>query len=152
MPKTSTNLYRAITKDSMEGPFVVDDKPVAGLLYPRFESSTYVDSSGLERTSPADVDIISGEVQKGGGTSMFDVKGWFGFTNWEYFHVPKETEYMENLFIRAGKSLRTNKSGKLTGRHYQIEPKNPMTVDAYKGALDHFARNAVVQQIKLSKV
>ncbi|AEF99982.1 hypothetical protein [Methylomonas methanica] len=88
MPKTTANLYRAIINGSMDGPFIVDAEPVAGLLYPRFEASTYTDGSGIERTSPADVEIISDKVQKGGGTSMFDVEGWFGYANWRYFFVP----------------------------------------------------------------
>lgn len=83
---------------------------------------------------------------------MFDVEGWFGYTNWRYFNVPNNTEYPESLFIRKGKSIRTNKAGNRTDRHYQIEPKNPMTLDAYKGALDNFARNAVVRQVELSRV
>ncbi|MFZ4702155.1 MAG: hypothetical protein ACOYMG_19085 [Candidatus Methylumidiphilus sp.] len=152
MPKTTENLYRAIINGSMDGPFVADDQPVVGLLYPRFEDSTHTDISGNEKTSPADVEIISGKVQKGGGTSMFDVEGWFGYTNWRYFHVPNDTEYPKSLFIKKGKSVRVNKSGNRTGRHYQIEPRNPMTVDAYKGALDNFARNAVVRQVELSRV
>lgn len=135
----------------MDGPFVVDDEPVAGLLYPRFEESSYIDGSGIERTSPADVKIESGKVQKGGGTSMFDVEGWFGYSNWRYFHIPIGTEYPDSLFIRKGKSKRANRSGKLNGHHYQIEPKNPMTTDAYKGALDTFARNAVARQVESAK-
>lgn len=151
MPSITSGLYRAIINGSMDGPFVVDDEPVTGLLYPRFEESSYVDGSGIERTSPADVTIISGKVQNGGGTSMFDVEGWFGYSNWRYFHVPVGTEYPDSLIVRKGKNKRTNRAGTLSGYHYQIEPKNPMTIDAYKGALDTFARNAVVKQIGLAK-
>jgi hypothetical protein len=156
MPTTGADLYRAIHNGTYEGDqFVKDEKPVAGVLYPRFENTTYVDAQGIERESLADVAVHSlptgDEVDKGGGTSMFDVRGWFGFADWGYFHVPKGTEYPDSLFIKAGKSIRANKSGKLRGRHYQIEPKNRMTVAGYKGALDNFARNAVVQQIKLAK-
>lgn len=135
----------------MDGPFVVDGKPVTGLLYPRFEDSTYIDKLGNEQTSRADVSIKSGEVQSGGGTSMFDVEGWFGHSEWRYFRVPSGTKYPESLFIKKGKHKRTNKPGTLTGFHYQIEPKNPMTIDAYKGALDCFARSAIAKQVELSK-
>jgi hypothetical protein len=157
MPTTNAELYRAVLNGTFKGDELVkDDKPIAGVLYPRFEETQYVDRQGIERTSPADVTVHpktgGDEVDAGGGTSMFDVCGWFGFTSWKYFHVPEGTEYPDNLFIRRGKSVRTNKSGKLTGRHYQIEPRNRMTVQAYKGALDNFARNAVVQQIRVSKV
>lgn len=152
MPKTTADLYRAVLIGSMDGPFIVDDEPVAGLLYPRFEDSTYIDGSGTERTSPADVNINDGKVQKGGGTSMFDVEGWFGHSHWRYFYVPNSTEYPASLFIKKGKSVRKNRAGNREGRHYQIEAKNPMTVDAYKGALDNLARNAVARQVELSKV
>lgn len=135
----------------MDGPFVVEGEPVVGLLYPRFEDSSYIDASGIERTSAADVKIESGKVQGGGGTSMFDVEGWFGHTNWRYFHVPVGTCYPDSLLIRKGRSNRMNRSGSLSGRHYQIEPRNPMTVDAYKGALDTFARNAVAKQVESVK-
>jgi len=153
MPITENDLYRAIINGSMDGPFVVDQKPVAGLLYPRFEDSSYIDAKGVEQTSRADVKYLPNpdtgvsEVQPKGGTSMFDVSGWFGTGNWRYFHVPEGTQYHESLFIKRGKSVRTNRSGTLKGRHYQIEPKLPMTVDAFKGALDNFARAAVVKQL-----
>lgn len=151
MPTTTTNLYRAILNGTMDGPFVVNDEPVAGLLYPRFDATTYVDHGGVERTSAADVQIVGDEVQTGGGTSMFDVEGWFGHANWRYFCVPTATEYPASLTIKKGKSKRTNRAGTLSGRHYQIEPKNQMTVDAFKGALDNFARNAVAKQVALAK-
>lgn len=156
MPKTDTDLYRAIKNGTFEKDlFVADDEPVTGLLYPRFEATTYVDGFGKEQVSSADVTVhplpTGDEVEAGGGTSMFDVDGWFGFANWKYFKVPNGTEYPENLVIKRGRSKRTNKSGTKTGYHYQIEPKNRMTVVAYKGALDNFARSAVVQAIALAK-
>jgi hypothetical protein len=82
---------------------------------------------------------------------MFDVDGWFGFSHWKYFQVPKGTEYPDNLVIKRGRSRRTNKSGNRSGYHYQIEPKNRMTVMAYKGALDNFARSAVARSVELAK-
>lgn len=156
MPTTDADLYRAVIHGTYPNDELVrEGEPAPGVLYPRFAATTYVDRQGIEQTSPADVTVhplpAGDEVDAGGGTSMFDVCGWFGFANWGYFHVPQGTEYPDNLFIRRGKSVRKNKSGKLQGRHYQIEPRNRMTVQAYKGALDNFARNAVVQQIRLAK-
>jgi len=156
MPKTDTDLYRAIKNGTFENDvFVVDEKPKAGLLYPRFEATTYIDGSGTEQVSEADVTVhplpTGDEVEAGGGTSMFNVDGWFGFGHWQYFQVPNGTEYPENLVIKRGRSKRKNKSGNRTGYHYQIEPRNRMTVSAYKGSLDNFARNAVVQSIALAK-
>jgi len=155
MPATNTNLYRAVIDGTFVGPLIKDGEPVEGVLYPRFEESTYIDSIGMERTSPADVTVYPAstgdEVGTGGGTSMFDVKGWFGYRAWQYFRVPNGTEYPDSLFIRRGKSVRKNKAGTLEGRHYQIEPRTRMTVQAYKGALDNFARNAVVRLVELAK-
>lgn len=157
MPTTNANLFRALKKDEYPGEFHVDEKPVDGLLYPRFESTTYTDRDGVEQVSQADVDIQRNsktqelEVQKGGGTSLFDVAGWFGNTYWKYFQIPDGTEYPEGLFIKKGRSKRTNKTKTLSGYHYQIEPKIPMRVDTFKGYLDLFARNAVVRSIELAK-
>lgn len=151
---TNTDLYRAVIKGTFPGDvFVVDDEPVEGLLYPRFYATTYEDASGQTRTSQADLTVTTGAdgeeiAQADGGTSMFDCDGWFGFANWDYFEVPSGTPYPDCLSIKRGKSKRKNRSGTRSGRHYQIEPKNPMTVSALKGALDTFARAAVVRQIE----
>ena len=157
MPKIETDLYRAIKEASFDTPFIVDGEAIDGLLYPRFHDTSYITASGEERTSSADVTLYNDAVTKaemvktGGGTSMFDVSGWFGPDSWEYFHVPKDTEYSEGLNIKRGRSKRKNRDKTLSGRHYQIEPKNPMTVDAYKGALNHFARAAIAKQVQNAK-
>lgn len=156
MAATDTDLYRAVIDGTFVGPLIKDGEPVKGVLYPRFEDQTYIDGGGTERTSPADVTVhrlrAGDEVNSGGGTSVFDVKGWFGYRVWQYFRVPNGTEYPESLYIRRGKSKRRNKTGNLEGRHYQIEPRTRMTVDAYKGALDNLARNAVVRLIEVARV
>lgn len=154
MAKTETNLYRAVIDGTFEGDLVTDGKPVTGVLYPRFETTTYVTSTGVERTSPADVTIHSmpqgDEVDAGGGTSMHDARGWFGDSGWRYFTVPQGTDYPASLKIKRGKRKRRNRTGTCEGRHYQIEPLNRMTIDAYKGALDNLARAAIVRQVALA--
>lgn len=155
MPTTETDLYRAIIDGTFAGDLVVDGEPVAGVLHPRFEETTYFDRNNIERTSRADVTVLpraTGDlVDTGGGTSLHDVEGWFGHSGWRYFQIPGGTEYPANLHIRKGKRPTSNRSGKLTGTHYQIEPLNRMTVSAYKGALDNLARNAVVRQVALAR-
>jgi hypothetical protein len=157
MPTTSTDLYRAIKNGTFVDDKLVqkDGEPVPGLLYPRFETTTYIDGYGQEQVSNADVTVLAkptgDEVDTGGGTSMFDVDGWFGFGHWQYFHVPDGTEYPDNLVIKRGKSKRKNKTGTRQGYHYQIEPRTRMTVAAYKGALDNFARNAIAKQVEKAK-
>lgn len=156
MPKTNADLFRAIKNGTFkDDEFVKNNAPVVGLLYPRFEATSYIDGSGKEQVSDVDVTIhrlpAGDEVEAGGGTSMFDVDGWFGFGFWKYFKIPKDTEYPENLVIKRGRSERTNKAGTRSGYHYQIEPKNRMTVEAYKGALDNFARSAVAKSVELAR-
>ena len=155
MATTETSLYRAIIDGTFDCDLIADGKPVTGVLYPRFESTTYVTSSGDEKTSPADVVVHAmesgDEVDAGGGTSMFDVDGWFGDSGWRYFQVPEGTEYPACLKIKRGRRKRRNRTGTREGRHYQIEPLNRMTVEAYKGALDNFARAAVVRQVELAQ-
>jgi len=156
MPFTDTDLFRALRSDAFEGVFHLDGIAKTGLLYPRFDRSTYTDGTGRRQTRPADVryskHATTGEitgVKAGGGTSLFNVVGWFGYKGWEYFPIPNGTEYPAALHITNADVAQ--EKGALTGTHYQIEPKNAMTVDALKGALDTFARNAVVRSITLSK-
>lgn len=157
MATTESNLFRALKGDDFAGAFQVDGIAADGLLYPRFVATTYTTHDNQEKTSQADVffqdnpDTGASEVHPGGGTSLFDVEGWFGFAEWRYFQIPRGTEFSDGLLLRKSKSRRKNKAKTLSGLHYQIEPKNPMTADALKGALDTFARNAVVRSIQLSK-
>lgn len=157
MATTKSDLFRALNGSDFAGEFQVDGIAADGLLYPRFVATTYTNNNGEERTSQADVDFQENpdtgalEVQPGGGTSLFDVAGWFGFAAWKYFQIPLGTEYSDGLYLRKSKNRRKNKAKTLSGFHYQIEPKNPMTAGALKGALDTFARNAVVRSIQLSQ-
>lgn len=154
MPMTDKNLFRSLKVGDFPGAFHVDGEPVKGLLYPRFAATQYTDLNGAVHTSQADVEIRANaddvpEVQAGGGTSLFDVAGWFSGAEWRQFAIPDGTEYPDNLIITAGKKKKLNRAKTVSGIHHQIEPKNPMTVDAFKGALDTFARNAVVRSVAL---
>lgn len=156
MPQTDINLYRALHKDGITPPFVVSGEPKEALLEPRWTDTSYF-AGGQERTSRADVTYATNpttgerEVQPGGGTSMHDAEGMLGFGFFKYFHVPAGTEYPENLVITGGGERKWNRAGTVRAAHYQFEPRVPMTVDALKGALDNFARNAVVRQVALAK-
>ena len=154
MPTTDKNLFRSLKAGDFPGAFYVDGKAVKGLLYPRFAATQYTDLNGAVRTSQVDVEIKTNadgnpEVQTGGGTSLFDVAGWFSGAEWSEFAIPDGTEYPDNLVITAGKKKKSNRAKTVSGVHHQIEPKNPMTVDAFKGSLDTFARNAVVRSVAL---
>ena len=81
--------------------------------------------------------------------SMVDTLG--GLLHTRSTSGPTGTAYPENLVVKRGRSKRTDKPGTRNGDHYQSEPKNRMTVVAREGALDNFARSAVVQAIVLAK-
>jgi hypothetical protein len=156
MPDTRIDLYRAVHKDSIKAPFVVKDEPKEGLLYPRWQDTSYI-ARGVEMTSRADVSYARNprtgetEVQTGGGTSMHDAPGMLGTGFFGYFQVPKGTEYPESLIITGGGPKKWNRAGTVQAAHYQIELKAPMTMDAFKGALDNFARNAVARSVALAR-
>jgi hypothetical protein len=139
MVKTTTDLYRAVFDGSFDGPLVIDGEPRVGLLYPRWDIDLDVEVGGAEPM-----------VEPGGGTSLHNVDGWFGFARCRYFLIPVDTPIPASLKVKKGKSKRTNKTRDRTGYHYQIEPLNRMTQTALMGALDNFARAAVVRQVELA--
>ena len=53
------------------------------------------DDTGAEQVSGADGTAhplpTGDEVEAGGGTSLFNVDGWFGFGHWKYFEIPNGT-------------------------------------------------------------
>jgi hypothetical protein len=132
----------------------VGEYPGDGVLDPRWINTNYVDKKGRTRLSRADVDVEPGadgpEVLSGKGTSLHDVPHWYSYDD---FWIPEGTEYSDaDIFIRKDDDLRTSPyNGKLTGYHYQLEPKQRMTVVSFQGALNNMARAAVVRQIALSK-
>ncbi|KQQ97212.1 hypothetical protein [Massilia sp. Leaf139] len=157
MPTTKTDLFRAMKTGQSDGEFHIEGVARDGLLYPRFEATEYYDADKVKRVSQADIDIkrndVSGEleVQTKGGTSLHDKSGWFGHDDWRYFQIPNGTDYPEGIVLHKGKGAKQNRARTVRATHYQIEPKIPMTVDAFKGALDTFARAAVVRSIALAK-
>ena len=115
------------------------------MLYPAFET-TWV--QGREKV--ADVTVNPGDdgepaVETGGGTSLFDARVFKG-KNWLYFEIPPGTDIPDSLNLN-GPEYRSG----YKANHYLIEPLNRMRVDAYKGALDNFARNAIVRACALAR-
>jgi Tse2 ADP-ribosyltransferase toxins len=152
MAQTALDLYRSIHKSTAgygNGP-IVDGKAVSGVLYPDFVAREL----GKGKIRAADVTLAVGkggvdEVQPKGGTSLFDkpyvLPG--GAKNWHSFRIPVGTDIPASLIVRFTGANKTFKSD-----HYQIECLNPMTVDAMKGALDNFARSAIVSLVALGEV
>lgn len=157
MATTTTDLFRSLMGDAFKGTKVTaGDYPGDGILYPRFEASTYqrkdkTTGRMVDFVSNADLTVVVGaggpEVMPDGGTSLHDVSGWFPVKE---FFIPKNTEYTDEIEIKADRYPKTAKNGK-KGTHYQLNPRTRMTVEAFKGALDAMARAAVVQQIALAK-
>ena len=87
--------------------------------------------------------------QLGGGTSLHDVPGWFNRSD---FHIPEGTEYSDEIVIKRdrGPKPHPRKPG-VEGWHYQLEPKTRMTLETFKGYLDHMARAAVARQVELAR-
>lgn len=159
MTQISKNLYRAI----IDGTFIAVDPtadpdseaPVEGVLYPRTEASTHFDRFGREWTRRAEMTVFSMQddamVDIDGGTVLFDVAGWFGYAGWRYFELPEGTVLPESLKIERSRHITSNLPGSLQGRRHVIVPLTRMSLEAFKAALDHLARNAVVRQIELAR-
>ena len=152
MANTDAHLYRSVMGDRFS--IEIGEYPGDGVLDPRWYPSAYKDKKGNTRNSPADVTITTGpggpEVQTGGGTSLHDKPKWYSTPD---FWIPKGTEYCsDEIHIRKDEDLRTSPyNPKLSGHHYQLEPKYPMPIASFQGALNNMARAAVVRQIELSK-
>ena len=162
MARTSTSLYRAIIDGTFLTPADPVDTgdpespiPVEGVLYPRIEAETHIDRTGREWTRRAEMTVFnladSTEVDTDGGTILFDVAGWFGHVGWRYFEVPEGTILPDNLRISRAPAMTSNRAGTLQGRRHAVVPATRMSLQAYHGALDNLARNAVVRKIELAR-
>jgi hypothetical protein len=61
-----------------------------------------------------------------GGTSMHDVAGWFGYSTWNYFYVPTDTEYCDDtLFIKRASDGTIFKAKTLLGSSIENQQRKP---------------------------
>jgi hypothetical protein len=96
----------------------------------------------------ADVELSGDKqwVKAGGGTSLFDRPGVFKWRGWLSFDLPAGTVVPDSLIVRH-----TGYNKAFQADHYQIESRTEqMRLDAYKGALDNLARNAIVRAIQVA--
>lgn len=147
MAETDVDLFRSVRKEDFPDGVIVDDKAVAGVLYPSFEDKQII-VQGKAKTRYADIRPYqhAGQcvVDPGGGTSLFDKANVFGTKYWWNFKIPKGTVIPDSLKIPY-----TGDNAVYQAKHYQIEPAAlRMTVLAYKGALDNLARNAIVKSLE----
>lgn len=143
MAKTEVELFRAVRIEQFPDGVIVNDKPAIGILYPDFHSRTLPNG----RTREADVDLTEDKstVLPGGGTSLFDKPNVFKSKGWLSFCIPKATIVPDQIQVKY-----TNRNSSFDADHYQIECVVPMRIDAFKGALDNLARNAVVRAVEIA--
>jgi hypothetical protein len=148
MASTEIPLYRSVRKDEFGSGVIVEGHAVSGVLYPLMQKKTIIGPDGKERTRDPDVYPYKRDgqlfVDPGGGTSLFDKNKVFGTKHWWYFTLPQGTTVPASLRIRY-----TGHNDRYDAEHYQIEAATrQMPVDAFKGALDNLARNAVEKLYK----
>jgi hypothetical protein len=146
MTRTTLALYRNVLKEQFPHGPIVNDHAVQGVLYPSFEDTIVPTADGKSKPRQADIYPYPYEgkdvVDPGGGASLFDKPNLFGTKKWWNFTIPKNTPIPASLQV-----VYTGHNERYNADHYRIEPASRrMPVDAYKGALDNLARNAVVQQ------
>jgi hypothetical protein len=147
MTVTDKALWRSVRKEDFSDGVVVEGEPAPCVLYPDFYPRRL--PSGSMRQ--ADVQLFrdsAGQewVRSAGGTSLFDVKGVFKGKSWLSFEIPEGTSIPESLTIRE-----TGYNQRFKANHYQIEcAAKSMRIDAFKGALDNLARNALARKVELA--
>ncbi len=145
MSENQLNLYRSVRIEQFPEGTIIDGKPAPEILHPDFEPRTL--PSG--KTRKADVKLSEDKlwVKSGGGTSLFDRANVFKSKGWLSFEIPKGTIIPGSLTVKF-----TGYNPTFDADHYQIESlANLMRVDAYKGALDNLARNALLKSIELAQ-
>jgi hypothetical protein len=148
MSITDLDLYRSIRIEQFPDGVFDGKDPTPGVLYPDF----YEKDLGNGNVRPPDVEIRKEKgveyVLAGGGTSLFDRPGVFTKEGWLSFEIPNGTIIPDSLIV---KNDGWRKRFKAT--HYQIESRaGRMTKQAMEGALDNFARNAIVRAVELGRV
>ncbi len=147
MSKTEVDLYRSVRTEQFPDGVFDGKEPAPGLLHPDF----YPKDLGGGNVRAADVNIERADgveyVLAGGGTSLFDRSGVFTKEGWLSFEIPHQTVIPESLIVQKG-----NWHKRFKATHYQIESRaGRMTKQAMEGALDNFARNAIVRSVELGR-
>ncbi len=150
MEKTLLNLYRSLHKGNFpDGPVLNQSQPAPEILYPDFDKRTL--PNGNVRNPDVETEADKNGVRwvkSGGGTSLFDKPKLFPEKTWWSFEIPEGTVVPESLKI-----IFTKYNQRFDANHYQIESKaDMMRLDAFKGALDNLARNAITRAVELGRM
>ena len=132
MAKVAVDMWRGVHKDDFSA-VVTDDGPAEDILLPTMSPKRLKDG----RTRQPDVVVREGQVQTGGGTSLFDKDKFFRGKSWRYFKIPKDTEIPPDLAV-TGPEYNSH----FAANHYQIEVAKPIPVEVFRQKLNHFARLA----------
>ncbi len=147
MAQTAVDLYRSVRIEQFPNGTIIDRTPAPEVLYPDFKPRPLPNGDSRD----ADIETFLGKdgamwVKYQGGTSLFDRDKVFPGKKWLSFDLPVGTVIPESLIIRF-----TGYNTRYQANHYQIEPRaKTMRMDAYMGALDNLARNAIVCAVELS--
>jgi hypothetical protein len=145
MSSVEVDLYRSLRNEHYPDGTVINEKPAAAVLYPDFEPRLL--PSGKRRAADVEVTPDKNRVKAGGGTSLFDRPNVFKSKGWVMFEIPAGTVVPDSLVVRP-----TGYNTTLRATHYQIESRAElMQIDAFKGALDNLARNAVSRSIEMAR-
>lgn len=148
MATTNVNLYRSLHKSDWPDStaLIVNDVPVNGILYPDFEKKKL--PNGKSRRPDVELTIVDGatHVKSRGGTSLWDKDGVLK-GQWRTFTIPQGTPIPEPLKLK-----KSDFDEARNATHYQIEvAMGTLEINAFKGALDNFARAAVARSVELAK-
>ncbi len=148
MSETNLDLFRSLRIEQFPNGTIIESQPAPEILYPAFEDKQLENGKKRKKDLNSKIDK-DGDVwvEAGGGTSLWDRDKVFKGKSWLTFSIPKGTVIPESLIIRF-----TDFNKIYNANHYQIECKaQMMRKDAFKGALDNLARNALVRTIELAK-
>lgn len=146
MEKIKQDLYRSVRKDEfVDGVMTESGEAMDRILHGDIDPRTLI-VRGRKTTRQDWRRDREGYFKAGHGTSLWDIKGVFGYPNWHYFLLPEGTAIPDSLKLVKG-----NWSDKYQATHWQIEVANGggLRADVLKGALDNLARNCVVRANEL---
>ena len=146
--KLSLSLFRSVNKAQFPNGPINDSQPAPEILYPDFEPRPLPNGKMRGRDIESYTDSTGEKwVRAGGGTSLFDRDQVFPAKSWWTFELPEGTVVPDSVAIRF-----TGHNERFKADHYQIECRaNLMPMNAFKGALDNLARNAIVRAVELGR-
>lgn len=157
MAELAQDLYRACKRNDWKGNNAKKENTFlanggAGSLYPDYtgfrradgtvraaDVTTFTDANGDTFVMGVNDTERNRQPYRNEGVSLNTEAGKFGYTGWFYFLLPTGTDVPASLDVAQ------------TGRdanHYSLRCLNRMRKDAYEGALDTLARDAIAKGVE----